>query len=107
MGEAIRGTVLSETDKAFGTANTAENTKNEQIAQRGMSDVKAFDNNVGQNHGVGGSGSTASATATANTVPATSAGAHSVAPGSIGSTGSTVGHGTAGVQEQPGVNQRF
>jgi len=106
MGEAIRGTVLSETDKAFGTANTPGNTKNEQIAQKGMSDVKAFDHNVGQNHGVA-SGSTSSATATANTVPATSAGAHSVAPGSIGSTGSTVGHGTAGVQEQPGVNQRF
>ena len=99
IGEAIRGTALAETDKAFGT-QSAETTKNETIAQKGVTDMKAADHTVGHNHGIKGTGA-------ANTVPATSAGVHSTAPGNIGSTGATVGGGAAGVQEQPGVNQRF
>lgn len=108
VGEAIRGTVMSETDKAFGTADRPGAEKNEAIAQRGLAETKQFDQNVGQKHGIG-SDTTKSVPAgsAADTVPATQTGVHSTAPGDIGSTGSTVGRGTAGVQETPGVNQRF
>jgi len=106
IGEAIRGTALAETDKAFGTQST-ETSKNENIAHKGVTDMKAADQTVGHNHGIKGTTPMPTTTGAANTAPATSAGAHSTAPGNIGSTGSTVGHGAAGVQEQPGVNQRF
>lgn len=96
VGEAIRGTVMDETDKAFDTRGSS---KNADIAQRGIAEAKQADQVVGHNHGV--------KSATSSTVPGTSDGAHAVAPGTIGSTGSTVGHGAGGVQEQPGVNQRF
>ena len=108
IGEAIRGTAMAETDKAFGTQNTAETVKNENIARKGFADMKAADENIGHNHGVKGTtATTTTGTSAAQTAPATSAGAHSTAPGNIGSTGSTFGQGPAGVQEQPGVNQRF
>jgi len=97
IGEAIRGSALAETDKAFGT-QSAETTKNENIARKGLSDMEAADRNVGHNHGIKG---------TTSTPTTTGAGVHSTAPGNIGSTGSTVGQGSAGIQEQPGVNQRF
>lgn len=105
IGEAIRGTAMAETDKAFNTQST-ETTKNENIARKGLTDMKAADHTLGQNHGIKGTTSTPARDA-ANTAPATSAGAHSTAPGNIGSTGSTVGQGPAGVQEQPGVSERF
>lgn len=110
-GEAIRGTAMEEVDKAFDpkSSSKAGPSRNQDIADKGVADVKAADNNLGHNHGVNtGSATTTTANAgAADTVPATSAGAHSVAPGNIGSTGATVGHGSAGIQEQPGVNQRF
>lgn len=92
VGEAIRGTVMDETDKAFGTPET----KNAAIAEKGKLEAKNADQVLGQSHGVA-----------SNTAPATSAGVHSTAPGNIGSTGGTVGTGPAGIQETPGVNERF
>lgn len=92
VGEAIRGTVMNETDKALGTPDP----KNAAIAEKGIAEAKQADRTIGHNHGVD-----------SNTAPATSAGVHSTAPGNIGSTGATVGHGAAGVQETPGINERF
>lgn len=101
VGEAIRGSAMEEVDKAFDPKSSSKTgpSQNQAIAEKGVADMKAADQNLGHNHGVN--------TADANTAPATSSGAHSVAPGNIGSTGATVGHGAAGAQEQPGVNQRF
>lgn len=102
---------MSETDKAFGTADRPGAAQNEAIAQKGMAETKAFDQNVGHNHGIGADTTkdvrSVPAGTAADTAPGTHAGAHSVAPGDIGSTGATVGRGTGGVQEQPGVNERF
>lgn len=100
-GEAIRGTAMEEVDKALDPKSSSKtgSSENQAIAEKGKADMKAADETIGHNHGVN--------SASANTAPATSAGAHSTAPGSIGSTGSTIGGAAGGVNEQPGVNQRF
>ena len=98
---------MDEADKAFNTHDPNNPNKNANIAQKGMADMKTADENIGHHHGIKQVPSTGTVAPDANTAPGTSAGIHSVAPGNIGSTGATVGHGPAGgVQEQPGVNQR-
>lgn len=113
-GDAIRGTAMEELDKAVDPKSSSKtgSSKNQAIADKGVSEVKAADANLGHHHGISsgvantGADTTPAAPA-ANTAPATSSGAHSVAPGNIGSTGATVGNTAGGAQEQPGVNQRF
>lgn len=105
IGEAIRGTAMAETDKAFNT-QSAETTKNEGIANKGVNQMKAADQTVGHNHGIKNTSTTQTTTGAPNAAPTTSAGAHSTPAGNIGSTGSTVG-GPTGVQEQPGTTQQF
>lgn len=92
---------MEELDKAIDPKSSSRvgPSENEAIAERGKADVIAADETLGHDHGI--------KSGAADTAPATSSGAHSIAPGNIGSTGSTVGHGPAGVQEQPGVNERF
>lgn len=110
IGEAIRGTAMSETDKAFGTANRPGAAENEASAKQGVADMKRADDKLGHNHGVN-SNTTTTTTTTGTGTAATdmSHGAHATAPGNIGvgSTGSGIGGSAAGAQEQPGVNQRF
>ena len=114
VGEAIRGTAMSEVDKAFGTSGGPEAGKNEAIAQKGINSAKAADQNIGHHHGVG-SDSTATTHAvhhpttgvnTSATAPHSSAGAHSTAAGNIGMDQREPVAGTA-VQEQAGTSQRF
>lgn len=100
VGEAIRGTAMSEVDKAFGTSDRPEAAKNEAIAQKGIADAKAADQHLGHQHGVA---SNTAGTAPIGTRPA--AGAHAAAPGNVGTTREPVAGTT--VQEEPGVNQRF
>lgn len=106
-GDAIRGTVMAETDKATNT-QSAETIKNENIANKGLGDMKRADQQIGHDHGAKNTSTVPTTTTTgpANTATATSSGAHSIAPGSVGSTGSTTG-GAAGVQEEPGVRQTY
>lgn len=102
---------MEELDKAVDPKSSSKTgpTKNQALADKGVSDVKAADANLGHHHGIssGVANTGADTTPAANTAPATSSGAHSVAPGNIGSTGATVGNTAGGAQEQPGVNQRF
>lgn len=101
VGEAIRGTAMQATDEIFNSPEGA--AKNKVIADRGAEDARQADNVIGHNHGIKANNTT--------TVPtSTGAGAHSTAPGNIGTTGATTATGAANttvVQEQPGVNQRF
>lgn len=100
-GEAIRGTAMEEVDKALDPKSSSRvgASENQAVAEKGKADMKVADDTLGHNHGVH--------SGAANTAPATSDGAHSTAPGNIGSTGSAIGTGPGGVQEQPGINQRF
>lgn len=95
VGEAIRGTAMNEVDKAFGTSDRPGAAKNQAIAEKGIADAKAADQNLGHHHGV--------AANTASTTPA--AGAHATAPGNVGTTREPVAGTT--VQEEAGVNQRY
>lgn len=95
MGEAIRGTAMSELDRATGTSHRPGAEENRAIAEKGIADAKAADQNLGHHHGV--------ATNTAGTTPA--AGAHATAPGNLGTAREPVAGTT--VQEEAGVNQRF
>jgi len=106
-GDAIRGTAMAETDKAANT-QTAETTQHEALANKGMGDMDRANQQLGHDEGARNT-STAPTTTTSgpgNTATATSSGAHSVAPGSIGAQGSTTG-GAAAVQEEPGVRQTY
>lgn len=96
VGEAVRGTALSEVDKAFGTSGRPDAAKNEVIKEQGIADAKAADQNLGHHHGI----------AANNAGTTSAAGAHATAPGNIGTDRREPVAGTT-VQEQPGVNQRY